>query len=285
MGVIEAIILGIVQGLTEFLPISSTAHIRILPALLGWEDPGAGFTAVIQLGTLMAVLIYFKKDLLGILLGWCKWFLGGQHRGTPEAKMGWAILVGTVPIVILGVLFKDQIENELRSLYVIAWALIGLGALLLIAERLGKRQRKVQEATFRDGLWIGGWQAVALIPGSSRSGSTMTGGLFANFDRESAARFSFLLSVPSVFAAGIYSVVRHLSEVSGPLLGPIIIATLTAFVSGYWAIAFLMKFLQNNSLLPFVIYRFMLAVLILILLQQGVLTPMTGIVQSHGVPQ
>jgi undecaprenyl-diphosphatase len=281
LGLVEAVILGIVQGITEFLPISSTAHIRILPALVGWQDPGAPFTAAIQIGTLLAVLIYFRKELGAAFLGWIG-SIAGKGSDPVGARMGWAIVVGTVPIVFFGVLFKDSIENQLRSLYVIAWALIGMGIVLLIAEALGSRKRNEDDVRIRDGIWVGLWQALALIPGMSRSGSSIAGALFAGFDRASAARFSFLLSVPSVFAAAVYSLIRHRHElVSGHLFVPMVVANVAAFVSGYAAIALLIYVLKKSGTLPFVAYRIALGLFILRLVWAGHLSPTEGMGSSN----
>ncbi|MFN3730082.1 MAG: undecaprenyl-diphosphatase UppP [Fimbriimonadaceae bacterium] len=276
MSYFEAIILGIIQGLTEFLPISSTAHLRVVPALVGWDDPGAPFTAVIQLGTLLAVLIYFRVELIRAFVGWAKSLTNSAERKSQDAIMGWAIAVGTVPIVVFGVAFKSQIEADLRSLQVIAWTLIGMGILLQVAERVGKRVRPIESVSMKDGLWVGLWQAVALIPGASRSGSTITGALFAGFDRSTAARFSFMLSVPSIFAAGVFSLKEHASVLAGPLAGQVIVANVLGFISGYAAIAFLIRMLQTKGTLIFTVYRIVLGVLILVLLQNGTLSPYQG---------
>ncbi|MCB8932574.1 MAG: undecaprenyl-diphosphatase UppP [Fimbriimonadaceae bacterium] len=281
MGLIEAIVLGIVQGLTEFLPISSTAHLRILPALLGWSDPGASFTAVIQLGTLGAVLVYFRSELASALGAWGRSLGDASLRKTPEGRLGWAIFWGTIPIVILGVLFKSSIENELRSLEIIAWSLIGMGLLLGVADRVAAGTRGEHEATVRDGVWVGLWQCIALIPGASRSGSTITGALLGGFDRAAAARFSFLLSVPSVFAAGVFSLKEHAGALGGQWMA-VAVATAVSFVVGYASIAFLLRYLQTRGLWPFVLYRVALGVAILALLSSGTLRPDTGLPPAEG---
>lgn len=287
MGILEAIVYGIVQGLTEFLPISSTAHIRIIPSLLGWQDPGAAFTAVIQVGTLLAVLIYFWKDLVDVLKGWVKSF--GGDRSTPEAKIGWGIVIGTLPIVIFGFLFKDQIKSDaVRSLYVVASMLILMGLVLALAEFLGSMRphgspegtvptrRKFKDLTVKDGIWVGLWQAIALIPGASRSGSTISGALFAGLDRPTAARFSFLLSIPSVLAAALLELYQERRELLGAGLTPTLIATVVSFVIGYASIAYLMKLLQTRSTMGFIVYRVALGVILLVLLQTGRIQPMAG---------
>jgi undecaprenyl-diphosphatase len=262
-----------VQGLTEFIPISSTAHLRIFPALMGWPDPGAAFTAVIQIGTLIAVLIYFWRDLTRAFMAWAKSLVPSKRGEDPQgARMGWAIFVGTIPIVIAGVLFKDRIENDWRSLYVIAYALIGMALLLLVAERVGTKKRTLEQTTIKDGLWVGLWQCIALIPGSSRSGSTITGALFGGLDRPTAARFSFLLSVPSILAAAVFSLLEHRQAMMDEL-GAILVASFAALVSGYLSIAFLIRFLQRHGTYLFIVYRILLGILIIVLLQAGILAP------------
>jgi len=279
VGLIEAIVYGMLQGLTEFLPISSTAHIRIAPALLGWQDPGAAFTAVIQLGTVLAVLIYFGKDLVSALSAWFK-SLAGKDRDSVDAKMGWAIFLGTIPIVVLGVLGEQAIKGSLRSLWVVAGSLVFMGILMAVAELLAKKTRPVGSVRPVDGWIVGLWQAIALIPGMSRSGSSITGALFAGFDRPTAARFSFLLSVPSILAAGLKELYdeRH-NLLNGQMLTPTLVATVISFVVGYASIAFLMKFLQRNGILPFVAYRIALGLILVGLLAAGTLDPMAGIVK------
>ncbi|MBW7927165.1 MAG: undecaprenyl-diphosphate phosphatase [Fimbriimonadaceae bacterium] len=278
MGVLEAIVLGIAQGLTEFLPISSTAHIRVIPAFFGWADPGAAFTAVIQLGTLLAVLIYFRGDIARIAKAWFRGLTDPSARREQDSKMGWTIALGTIPILVLGLAFKNQIEKDWRSLEIIGWTLIGMGLLMGAAERFGPQRRGVDSVTWKDGLWVGIWQSMALIPGASRSGSTITGGLIFGLDRATAARFSFLLSIPSIFAAGLLSMKEHASALFGAQAVPVLVATVAAFVSGYWAIDFLLKFLARRSVYVFVVYRVVLGAILLVLLRQGILSPMQGIV-------
>ncbi|HSI74167.1 MAG TPA: undecaprenyl-diphosphate phosphatase, partial [Fimbriimonas sp.] len=267
---LTAIIMGIVQGATEFLPISSTAHLRIVPELLGKPDPGAAFTAVIQLGTVAAVLIYFGKDLWKALRGWGLSLVGKEDKNSVDARMGWGVFWGTFPIMIFGFAFKHQIKSdEMRSLYVIAWALIVMGILMLVAERVGKKDKPMNSATVRDGIVIGLWQCLALVPGVSRSGSTITGALFSGFDRPTAARYSFLLSVPAITIAGLYELWDERHNILGPSLMPAIVATLVSFVVGYAAIAFLIKYLQKHGIAVFVLYRFLLAALLLVMLSTG----------------
>ncbi len=280
MNLFEAVILGIVQGLTEFLPISSTAHLRIVPALAGWKDPGAAFTAVVQIGTLAAVLIYFFRDITAIVREVVRGMVTGRPLGTPEAKMGWMIAAGTIPIVVFGLLFKTEIETSLRSLYWISSALIGLALLLTLAEgrvkkrlSLGLGMKSMEEIGWKEALLIGLAQSVALIPGSSRSGVTITGGLFLNLSREAAARFSFLLSLPSVFAAGIFQLyeTRDVLLSSPDNLTAILVATLVSAVVGYLSIAFLLNYLKHHTTKVFILYRLVLGAGILLMLASGML--------------
>lgn len=275
MGILEAIVYGILQGLTEFLPISSTAHIRIVPSLVGWPDPGAAFTAVIQVGTLLAVLIYFRNDLVGVLRGWIRSL--GTRQDTPESRIGWGIVLGTLPIVVFGFLFKEQIKSDaVRSLYVVATMLILMGLVLLAAEKLTTHRREFDQLTVKDGIWVGLWQAIALIPGASRSGSTISGALFAGLSRPTAARFSFLLSIPSVLAAAVLELVQERHELMQAGLAPTLVATVVSFVVGYASIAYLMKLLQTKSTMGFIVYRVALGVALLLLLQSGRLHPTAG---------
>jgi undecaprenyl-diphosphatase len=271
MSTLEAIVLGLVQGLTEFLPISSSGHLRIVPALLGWEDPGAGFTAVIQLGTMAAVLIYFRADLLRIALAWLRELRTPIPRASQEARLGWFIVLGTIPIAIFGFIFKDQIESGARSLYLIGSALILFSFVMLAAERVGKRQRELVEMNGRDGLFVGMAQALALIPGVSRSGATISAGLFRNFDRVAAARYSFLLSVPAVVLSGLFEL-RKVGENGSPSAAATAIATVVAFVSGYAAIAWLIRYLGSHTLGIFVVYRIALGALVLVLTATGAIS-------------
>jgi undecaprenyl-diphosphatase len=267
VSVLEAIILGITQGLTEFLPISSTAHLRIVPAFAGWEDPGAAFTAVTQLGTMAAVLLYFREDLSRIARAWYRSLRDPSVRHELDARIGWYIVIGTIPIGIFGLVFKDEIENGARDLYLIGTALILLGLLLLAAERVAKHDRPLEKITTRDGIVIGMAQALALVPGVSRSGATLTAGLFLGFDRPSAARYSFLLSVPAVVLSGLFEFASILEGEDGEHvgLGSLAIATFLAFVVGYASIAFLLRFLAHHSTLVFVVYRVALGAIVLIL--------------------
>ena len=264
MSTLEAIVLGIVQGLTEFLPISSTAHLRVVPAFAGWEDPGAAFTAVTQLGTLAAVLLYFRRDLWTIGRAWLAGLSDGDLRRTPESMVGWFILVGTLPIVVFGAAFSNQIENGARNLTLIGVTLIALGLVLLAAETLGTRTRKLESLQWRDGIVIGFAQAAALVPGVSRSGATISAGLFLGLERAAAARYSFLLSIPAVVLSGLYEL-REIGDEGGAGVGPTMLATLLAFATGYASIALLLRFLATHTVLVFVVYRIALGTLVLVL--------------------
>lgn len=270
MSILEAIVLGIVQGLTEFLPISSTAHLRVVPALLGWEDPGAAFTAITQLGTMAAVLIYFRSELWNIARGLLAGLGDPTKRDNQDFRLGCYIILGTIPIAVFGLLFSDVIEGSARSLYVIGTTLILLGLLLLLSEKVGMRRRDLSSLRLRDAVIIGFAQAAALIPGVSRSGATITAGLFLNFEREDAARYSFLLSVPAIVLAGLYSL-RKVGDGAIDVV-PTIVATVLAFLVGWLAIAGLLKFLARYSTLVFVVYRVVLGAAVLVMAAAGVIS-------------
>jgi undecaprenyl-diphosphatase len=271
MNSIEAIVLGLVQGLTEFLPISSSGHLRIIPAMLGWEDPGAGFTAVIQLGTMAAVLLYFRADLWKIAVSWVRELRLPYRQRSHEANLGWFIILGTIPIAIFGFIFKNQIESGARNLYLIGSALILFSFVMLAADRIGTRRRELVDLDARDGIFIGVAQALALVPGVSRSGATISAGLFRGFDRVAAARYSFLLSVPAVVLSGLFEL-RKVGEKGSPSAGATAIATLVAFITGYAAIAWLIRYLGNHNLNVFIIYRIALGVLVLGLTASGAIS-------------
>jgi undecaprenyl-diphosphatase len=265
---IEAIVLGIVQGLTEFLPISSSGHLRIVPALVGWDDPGSAFTAVVQLGTMAAVVLYFRNDLWRIGSTWLRSLRDPGLRRTLDARMGWYLVVGTIPIGVFGLLFKDQIETGARDLRLIGTTLIVLGLVLLLAERVGLKRKTIADLDTRDGLLYGLAQSAALVPGVSRSGSTITAGLFLGYTRADAARFSFLLSIPAIVASGLFEL-RKLGDDTMPSAGIMVLATVVAFVVGYASIAWLLRWLGSHSTLVFVVYRVALGVLVLSLVAAG----------------
>ena len=267
----QAIILGILPGLTEFLPISSSAHLLVFSQIFGWTDPGAAFTAVTQIGTETAVILYFGRDILRILRAWFGQFANPGTRGDADVRMGWLVIIGTIPIGLLGFVFSDQIETVARNLYLVAFTLIFFGILLGIADRTARSLHGLGELTVRDGLVYGLCQALSLIPGVSRSGATITAGLFMGYTREAATRYAFLLAIPAVLASGFY---QALDIGSDPAVawGPTILATVIAFVIGYAVIAWLIRYVSTNSYMPFVIYRIGLGTLVLVLLGTGVLT-------------
>jgi undecaprenyl-diphosphatase len=271
MSTLEAIVLGTLQGLTEFLPISSTAHLRIVPAFFGWDDPGAAFTAITQLGTMTAVLLFFRADLWKIARAWLHSLRDPAARGEHDAKMGWFIILGTIPISVFGFLFSHQIENGARSLYLIGCTLIVLGLLLQYADMVGARERDVESIDRTDAITIGFAQAAALIPGVSRSGATLTAGLFRGLRRESAARYSFLLSVPAIVLSGLFEL-RNVGEGGGPGAASTALATIIAFVVGYVSIAFLLRYLMTHTVTVFVVYRVALGALVLVLASAGAIS-------------
>jgi undecaprenyl-diphosphatase len=276
--ILDAIILGILQGLTEFLPISSTAHLTIAGKLMGLVDPQhpeqwTAFIAVIQLGTMLAVLAYFTKEVIAIMsdiIADGKAFVKREHKDgwRWNTKLGWYIVIGTLPVAVIGLVFKKIIEGSLtKSLTVIAISLIGLAIVLLLAELLARHERKMQDVTWKDSLWIGFAQALALIPGSSRSGTTITAGLLLGLQRDAAARFSFLLSIPAVFASGLFELYQIRHEIGSVGSMNLIIATVVSFFSGYAAIAFLLKYLRSHSTFVFIWYRILLGGVVLLVLR------------------
>jgi undecaprenyl-diphosphatase len=278
MSLLQAIILGIVQGLTEFLPISSTAHIRIVPVLFGWHfyggttnDPGAPFTAVVQLGTTLAIVLYFWRELLHVTVAWFRGLYDRSVRGTLEYKLGWYLILATIPVGVFGLIFSDQIETGARNLWLISSTLIGLALLLWAAERVGRREREEEQIDTRDAIAVGAAQAMSLVPGASRSGVTITAGLFRGLTREAAARFSFLLSIPAVVLSGAYEAIHPGKGHATPGAGLTGIAVVFAFVVGLASIHWLMRWLSNHSTFIFIYYRIALGVLLIVLLSTGVI--------------
>ncbi len=279
MHTVEVIVLGLVQGLTEFLPISSSAHLRIVGEFLpSHTDPGATFTAITQIGTELAVLLYFRKKIVRVISRWFGSLTGKVPRTDPDARMGWLVIIGTLPIALLGVLLQSLIRDNFRSLWITAVVLIVFGILLGLADHYGTRRRELDDLTYPHGIAYGFAQALALVPGVSRSGATTTLGRALGYKRTAAAEYSFLLAVPAVFASGFYELYKSSSEGTGPYnLVETGIATLMAFIVGYVVIAFLMRYLQRGSFLPFVIYRVALGVLVMVLLALGVLPAYSAI--------
>lgn len=272
MNTFQAIVLGFVQGVTEFLPISSTAHLRIVPALAGWSDPGAAFTAVLQLGTLVAVIGFFLPDLLRMVAAALAAIKDPARRNDPHARQLLYLIVGTIPVGVAGVLFKKSIEGPFRSLWVIATTLIVVGLALGWVERVALRKRVFESIVLRDAIIIGCAQALALVPGVSRSGITLLAAMALGLQRDAAARFSFLLSVPAVAAAGIFELpaVMKAKDISG---GALMIGLLAAAISGYASIFWLLRFLRTRTTFPFVAYRVALGVVIFALLFTSRLNP------------
>lgn len=274
MSLLESLVLGVVQGVTEFLPISSSAHQRIVPALLGWEDPGAAFTAVTQLGTEAAVLIFFRVELWHIAVTWLRSLREPELRKTSDARMGWYLIIATIPIGILGLAFESQIENGARNLWLIGTVLIVFALILGYADRVGSHERRIEQLSVRDGIAIGFAQSLALIPGVSRSGATMSAGLLLGLERPAAARFSFLLAIPAVVASGLFQLKDVVSGSAGgeePAVN-IVVATLVAFVVGYAAIAWFLRYLATHTVGIFVGYRIVLGAAVLTLVAAGLIS-------------
>jgi undecaprenyl-diphosphatase len=272
----RAVVLGLIQGLTEFLPISSSAHLAIFPKFFGWDDPGAAFTAVIQIGTELAVVLYFWRDIITIAGGWLRGLFSADAREALEWRMGWFVIIGSVPIVVLGVLFQDTIKHQFRHVVLIAIALIVFGVILGFAERWGLKNRPIEKLTMRDAVLFGLAQACALFPGVSRSGGTISMGLLLGYDRKAATRYAFLLAIPAVLGAGIYNLKDIPDQANAYGTGPTIVATVVSFVVGLAVIRWLLNYVSTRSYTPFVIYRIGLGVLVLVLVA-------TSVISSHVV--
>ena len=276
MGWLEAIVLGIVQGLTEFLPISSSAHVFIAGQLFGTGDPGAAFTAITQLGTESAVLVYFWKDIVRIVRQWCLSLVGKVDRGDPDARMGWLVIIGSVPIVVLGLLFQDVIDTKVRNLWITVSMLAGVALIMWWFDSKANHTKTLDRLTLRDGIVYGLAQAAALIPGVSRSGGTITAGLAMGYTRQAAARYAFLLAIPAVMGSGFYKL-TDIADDPNPAWGPVIAATVVAFVIGYAVIAWLLRYISTHSFKPFIYYRLGLAAVLAVLL-------LTGVLEASSVP-
>ncbi|WP_167109091.1 undecaprenyl-diphosphate phosphatase [Mycobacterium sp. DL592] len=273
MSWLQVVVLSIVQGLTEFLPVSSSSHLAIVSRVFFAGDAGASFTAVSQLGTEAAVLIYFARDIVRILKAWFNGLFVKAHRDNPDYRLGWYVIIGTVPIVVLGVAFKQAIRGEVRNLWIIATAMLVFSAVIAAAEYFGRQTRHIEQLTWRDGLLVGIAQCLALIPGVSRSGSTISAGLFLGLDRELSARFGFLLGIPAILASGLFSlpdafhpVTEGMSATGAQLLVSVVIA----FVVGFAAITWLLRFVAHHVMYWFVGYRVVLALVVMALLSTGV---------------
>jgi undecaprenyl-diphosphatase len=272
MSWLQVVVLSVVQGLTEFLPVSSSGHLAIVSRLFFADDAGASFTAVTQLGTEVAVLLYFARDIARIVKAWFAGLFNAAARNA-DYRLGWYVIIGTIPIGVLGLLFKDEIRTGARNLWVIAIALVVFSAVIAAAEYFGRQTRHVEQLTWRDSVIVGLAQCLALVPGVSRSGATISAGLFLGQDRELAARFGFLLAIPAVFASGLFSLpdafhpVGEGMSASGPQL---LVATLIAFVVGFVAVAWFLQFLVRHSMYWFVAYRVVVGAVVLTLLGTGV---------------
>ncbi|WP_150256268.1 undecaprenyl-diphosphate phosphatase, partial [Nocardiopsis deserti] len=280
MSLFEAVILGLVQGLTEFLPISSSGHLRVVSALFGWPDPGAAFTAVSQIGTELAVVIYFRQRIWAILSTWTRSLVNRELRSDVNARMGWYVILGSIPIVVLGLLLEEQIDSVFRDLRLIALNLIIFGVILGVVDTYARKHRSLEDLNVPRGLTFGLFQALALIPGVSRSGGTLTGGMLLGFKRADAAEYAFLLALPAVFGAGIYKL-TDIGDAEYAGWGATIVGTLIAGVVGFVVIAWLMRFISTHSFMPFVYYRVGLGILVLALVSWGVLDPQGG---GHSQP-
>jgi undecaprenyl-diphosphatase len=271
MSILEAIVLGVVQGLTEFIPISSTGHLKIVPELLGWGDPGAAASAVIQFGTILAVIIYFFRDIVRLTVGFSRGLITRRPFGDPDSREAWYVIFATIPIVVLGVLLKDQIEGVFRSTWVVTFQLIFIAILMQVAEAYAKRKgfRPREDFDAKDAWIIGLGQCIALIPGSSRSGSTIMTALFRRVPHDYAARFSFVMSIPAITAAGVFQLFDSKDELAAIGAAPMLVAIVVAFVSGWASIWFLLRYLRTHTTHVFIYYRYVLGAVLAVMLVTG----------------
>jgi undecaprenyl-diphosphatase len=272
MSIIEAIVLGLVQGLTEFIPISSTAHLKLVPELLGWGDPGAAASAVIQFGTILAVILYFSRDILRLTAGFFRGLIARKPFGDPDSAEAWYVIIATVPIIVLGVLLKDLIHGVFRSTWVITFQLISIAILMQVAERYALKRgfRAREDFNAKDAAAMGLGQCIALIPGSSRSGSTIMTALFRRVPHDYAARFSFVMSIPAITAAGIYELFSEREQLATVGTTPMIVAIVVAFISGWASIYFLIRYLRTHTTHVFIYYRYVLGAIMCGLLLAGI---------------
>ncbi len=277
MTIWEAILLGIIEGVTEFLPISSTGHLTIVEKLLGYSINDAdvtAFTAIIQMGAVLATLLFFRKDIIRIAIAWFKGLANATHRQDPDYKFGWAVALGSLPIGIIGLAFQYHIETTLRSLWVVAFALILWSGVMWLADHYAKQDKREADVTWKDTLIIGTVQCLALIPGVSRSGATLSIGLFRGFDRVTVTKLSFFLSIPALFAAGVLQTVTNIDTISnGVGWLPTIIATIVSFIVAYMAVAWLLKFIAKHTYSIFIWYRLALGSLLIVLLLTNTISP------------
>ena len=271
MSIIEAIVLGLVQGLTEFIPISSTGHLKIVPELLGWGDPGAAASAVIQFGTILAVIIYFFKDIIRLIVGFFRGLAARKPFGDPDSREAWYVIFATIPIVIVGILLEEQIEGVFRSTWVITFQLIFIAILMQVAEAYAKRRgfRAKEDFNAKDAWIIGAGQCIALIPGSSRSGSTIMTALFRRVPHDYAARFSFVMSIPAITAAGVFQLFDAKDELTQIGSTPLLVGIVVAFISGWASIFFLLRYLRTHTTHIFIYYRYVLGAILAVMLATG----------------
>ena len=274
---LRALVLGTLQGLTEFLPISSSAHLAIFPRFFGWDDPGAAYTAVVQIGTEVAVVLYFWRDIWTIGSGWVRGLFSARARQEPQWRMGWFIIVGSLPIVLVGLALEDLIDREFRNLWVIGAMLVSLGLVLGLAEKFGRKERAIEQLTWRHAVLLGGAQAAAVVPGVSRSGATISMGLALGYERAAATRYAFLLAIPAVVGAGVYKLKDIPGGENAYGTGPTILGTVVAFVVGLAVIHWLLKWVSTHSYAPFVVYRVVLGTVVLVLVATGVLAAATSV--------
>lgn len=272
MSIIEAIVLGLVQGLTEFIPISSTGHLKLVPELLGWGDPGAAASAVIQFGTILAVIIYFFRDIVRLTIGFFRGLVSRKPFADPDSREAWYVIFATIPIVVLGVLLKDLIHGVFRSTWVVTFQLVSIAALMQVAEAYARRRgfRPREDFNMKDAVIMGAGQCIALIPGSSRSGSTLMTALFRRVPHDTAARFSFVMSIPAVTAAGLYELVSERRQLAAVGATPIVVAIIVAFISGWASIYFLLRYLRTHTTHVFIYYRYVLGAVLAVLLLMGI---------------
>jgi undecaprenyl-diphosphatase len=273
MSIIEAIVLGLVQGLTEFIPISSTGHLKIVPELLGWGDPGAAASAVIQFGTILAVIIYFFRDMVRLTAGFFRGVATRRPMADRDSREAWYVILATIPIVVFGVLLKDQIETVFRSTWVVTFMLVFVAALLQVAEHYAKRRgfRPAEEFNLRDAMAMGFGQCIALVPGASRSGSTIMSALFRRVSHEYAARFSFIMSIPAITGAGVFELISEREHLASIGTTPIVVSIVVAFISGWASIYFLLRYLRRHTTHIFIYYRYALGAVMAALLFAGVI--------------
>lgn len=274
VGWLEALILGLVQGLTEFLPISSSAHISIVGRLISGNDPGAAFTAITQIGTELAVILYFAKDIGRIISRWTVALFNWEKQDDPDVRMGWLVIIGSIPIVVLGLLFEQQIDSVFRNLWLTVAMLAGFGLIIGVVDHFAKNVRPLESITWKHGILFGLAQSLALIPGVSRSGATITAGLAMGYKREAAARYAFLLAIPAVMGSGVYKLFDLIKDEGVPDdIGPLMLATVVAFGVGLAVIHWLLRYISTHNFRGFVIYRLALAAVLAVLLLTGVLQP------------